>query len=181
MFTALKRIFIRKKSLVTPVMTVTVNLDNRCGKEIAMDMKKRGCSVTQNAKEILSEIFPKAGVICRVGLIKGEDISHKELTYSRVRRFGKRHGYKLLPVEIGSLLRKEISDEEMKAAGILWVGCMSKTIEDLYSYHEYILGFGRSSHFGRVEAFFLSDIGSIPLVFRQGGAFAFLMPNPNKG
>lgn len=128
---------------------------------------------------IVVTLVSETGISYRVGLVK--DIPYKEITYRKVCRFGKSCGYKLLPVEIGSLLRKEISDEEMKAAGILWVGCMSKTIEDLYSYHKYILGFGRGSRFGRVEAFFLSDIGSIPLVFRQGGAFAFLMPNPNKG
>lgn len=183
MFTALKRIFIRKKSLVTPVITVTVNLDNRCGEEIASDMKKKGCSVTQNAKNILSEIVSKAGLSCRVGLIRGEDISHKELTYSRVRRFGKRHGYKLLPVEVGSFLRENISNEELKAVDIWWVGCMSKVVEGSYSYHDRILGFGRNkvagSWFGAVETHFVSDIGSVPLVFRKGGAYAFLLPNSN--
>lgn len=183
MFTALKRIFIRKKSLITPVITVTVNLDNRCGEEIAMDMKKKGCSVTQNAKEILSEIFSKAGVSYRVGLIRGEDIPYKELTYSRVCRFGKRHGYKLLPLEAGPFIRENISDEVLKAAGIWWVGCMSKTINGRYSYHDRIFGFGRNpitgSWFGAVETHFVSDMGSVPLVFRKGGAYAFLLPNSN--
>lgn len=181
MFTALKQIFSRKKNLVAPIITVTVNLDNRCGEEIAMDMKKRGCSVTQNAKEILSGIFPKPGVSYRVGLIRGEDISHKELTYSRVRRFGKRHGYKLLPVEVGPFLRENISNEELKAIDIWWVGCMSKVVDGSYSYHDRILGFGRNkvedSWFGAVETHFVSDMGSVPLIFRKGGAYAFLLPN----
>ena len=122
-------------------------------------------------------VISETGISYRVGLIKAEDFPYKDITYPRAKRFGKKCGYKLLPDDVEPLLRKKILDEELKAMGILWVGCMSKPIEDCYSYHKYILGFGRGSLFGKVETHFVSDLGSIPLVFRKGGAYAFLLPN----
>ena len=179
MFASLKLLFSRKKSLVAPIIAVTVKLDDRCGEEIATDLEKNTCLVTKDAKKIILGIFSKPGTY-RVGLIRGEDIPYKKLTHSRVRRFGKRHGYKLLPLEVGPFLRKKISDEDLMTAEIWWVGCMSETVEGRFSYHKLILGFGRNSvngsWFGTVETHFLSDMGALPIDFSKGGAYAFLLP-----
>ena len=129
---------------------------------------------TEKKEELLETIVQMSS---NEGGIIADFFSGSGTTATVAERFGRKCGYKLLPDDVEPLLRKKILDEELKAMGILWVGCMSKPIEDCYSYHKYILGFGRGSLFGKVETHFVSDLGSIPLVFRKGGAYAFLLPN----
>lgn len=158
-----------------PIIDVVVTSNDLFGDQITEDLQKNGYSVTSNAKNILSDIFPKAGTSYRLVILK---VPGEEISYSKARRFGKKCGYKLLPIEVASLLAKAVSIAELKVHGIRWVGCMSKPISGVY--HDRILSFGRNSDeslwFGAVEAFLLLNEGSIPLVFKQGGAFAFFCP-----
>ncbi|MEK7104913.1 MAG: hypothetical protein AAB868_02650 [Patescibacteria group bacterium] len=178
MFTTLKRILSIRREPVKPVIDVVVTSNDLFWDQITEDLQKNGYSVTSNAKKILFDVFPQAGTSYRLVIVK---VPGEKISYSKARRFGKKCGYKLLPIEVASLLAKAVSGVELKAHGILWVGCMSKPIGGLS--HDRILAFGRNSDeslwFGAVEAFLLLYEGSIPLVFRQGGAFAFLLPNNN--
>ena len=115
MFTTLKRILSIRREPVKPVIDVVVTSNDLFWDQITEDLQKNGYSVTSNAKKILFDVFPQAGTSYRLVIVK---VPGEKISYSKARRFGKKCGYKLLPIEVASLLAKAVSGVELKAHGI---------------------------------------------------------------
>ena len=185
----------------TPSWVVMVKSEGKYPKELKKDLFGLGYDITEIGESLLGDIIPTMEKIYKVAIIKKEDISPKPLTFPKVRRFGKRRGLKMLPIETAPLLRKAVSDKDMEDQGVWQVVCMHKSAplcgDDYYRQSlddRYRMAFGRyaygrsakefgpssahNSWFGAVKVFSeCGDMGTFPTTLRDGGAFAFLMDN----
>lgn len=102
------------------------------GGQAASELESEGFRVSDCAKDVMSKpaFTSTTGVTYQPVLIKGEEFSDAKRTTKNIRAEAARRGYLTPPAELAPLLRKNFSDDQIEALGLVWLVVMHEPITD---------------------------------------------------
>jgi len=116
---------------------ISVISDGFTGKELIKDLKKNGFTISNYTLPIINscDFNQEAGNLYKLVIIKGNEIplDTNKAAYQnieKIRKFAESKGYTSPPIEVAPLLRKKISNEEMKKMGFNNLIIMHDPIKD---------------------------------------------------
>ena len=115
--------------------TITVISDGTTGEKWITSLEKSGIVVSRYAKELLQskDFIPTTAVVYKVAIIKGDELSDKQLiTIKDIREEVENRGYLTPPVELACLLREKLSNDDLKKMGLRWLITLHKPIVDSF-------------------------------------------------
>lgn len=116
--------------IIVPVYLKEVTSDGLSGKDGVEDLEKLGYHVGNWAKDVMGRkaYVVSNGKVYKPVVLKGEDFTDDERVTSNIRKTAEEIKLATPPVELARLLRKSVSDAEIKAMGLTWLIVMHEAI-----------------------------------------------------
>ncbi len=115
-----------------PREILTVTSDSRNGETFVRDLKQAGYHIDDWALNVMlrAPFVAMSGVTYSLGIIKGEEFSDNERMISNIRAEAARRGWRTPPIEVATLLREVVSDEDIERMDLVWLVVMHEPVID---------------------------------------------------